>query len=204
MCGVITADSQTASRAWKRRAVSALLLIGGLVLASQGLWIQAKAQLAQVLLQQAWQRTLADGQPHKPWPWADHWPVAQLSLPDQSGSGGNDIIVLEGDGGNVLAFAPGHNPRSGLLQDARTTIISAHRDTHFSNLGHLQDGQIITLQTATQHARYVIEHQRVIDSRQYDLNIQADQGLLLVTCWPFNSLNSGGPMRYLVSARRTG
>ncbi|GGI84258.1 class GN sortase [Shewanella gelidii] len=42
--------------------------------------MQAKAHFAQFLIAQAWQQTLEDQQPHKPWPWADTHPVAQLSF----------------------------------------------------------------------------------------------------------------------------
>ena len=46
-----------------------------------GLWIQAKAELAQVLLERAWEKTLAGEARARPWPWADTWPVARLRIP---------------------------------------------------------------------------------------------------------------------------
>jgi len=44
-------------------------------------WIEAKAQLAQVLVRRAWQRTLAGAGDARPWPWADTRPVARLMAP---------------------------------------------------------------------------------------------------------------------------
>ncbi len=179
-----------------RRWLALALIVGGALTAGQGLWIQAKAALAQQLLEQAWQKTLEDGGVHKPWPWADHWPVARLTLVDLKRS----YIVLEGDSGNVLAFAPGHNPQSGLLQDDRTSVISGHRDTHFSALRELAIGHNVRLQTPQQSAEFVVRSRRVADTRQHNIAIEADRRLVLVTCWPFDALATSGPLRLVVDA----
>jgi len=70
----------------------------------QGSYIQAKAWLAQVLIKQAWARTLEGEAQAKPWPWADTWPVARITVP------GRDIerFVLAGANGRTIAFGPGH------------------------------------------------------------------------------------------------
>ena len=47
----------------------------------RGAWIQAKAWLAQSLIAHAWARTLSGERQAKPWPWADTWPVARLTVP---------------------------------------------------------------------------------------------------------------------------
>ncbi len=179
-----------------RRWLALALLAGGVFTAGQGLWMQGKAVLAQHLLEQAWRKTLEDGQRHKPWPWADHWPVARLTLSDLQRS----YIVLEGDSGNVLAFAPGHNPQSGLLTDSRTSIISGHRDTHFSALRELAIGHRVHLQTTQRSAEFVVSSRRIADSRRQALSVAADQRLILVTCWPFDTLALSGPMRLVVEA----
>lgn len=181
-----------------RRLIALLLVVGGVLTASQGLWIQAKAVLAQQLLEHAWRKTLEDGVAHRPWPWADHWPVARLTLPDHQRS----YIVLEGDAGNVLAFAPGHNPQSGLLQDNRTSVISGHRDTHFAILRELAIGHRVQLQTAQTNAEYVVRGRRIADSRTQQIAIQPDRNLVLVTCWPFDALAPSGPLRLVIDAQR--
>ena len=58
-------------------AVALLAALGAWEL-GHGAWIHAKAQLAQYLLQRAWERTLRGEPAAKPWPWADTWPVARL------------------------------------------------------------------------------------------------------------------------------
>ena len=53
----------------------------GMLFLGQGLWIKAKAELAQILLERAFTQSIATGQPVKPWSWADTWPVARISVP---------------------------------------------------------------------------------------------------------------------------
>jgi sortase A len=73
----------------------ALLAVIGLWELGHGVWIHAKAQLAQILLQRAWERTLRGEAAAKPWPWADTWPVARLRVPAH----GVDLFVLSGVSG---------------------------------------------------------------------------------------------------------
>jgi len=47
----------------------------------QGAYIYAKAEVAQVLLRRAWDKTLAGERQVRLWAWADTWPVARLRLP---------------------------------------------------------------------------------------------------------------------------
>ena len=58
----------------------------------EGGWIHAKAALASHLVSNAWAETLASGEPARPWPWADTWPVARLRFPTLK----RDIPVLAG------------------------------------------------------------------------------------------------------------
>jgi hypothetical protein len=92
-----------------RRLVFIALALGGGVLTLQGLWIPAKAQVAQLLLARAWQEAQVDGGVHKPWAWADHWPVARLRMPAH----GVDQIVLAGDNNSNDLF--GFNGNDTLL-----------------------------------------------------------------------------------------
>lgn len=180
-----------------RKFMVAILFLFGTVVMAQGFWIQAKAVVAQLLLERAWASTLADGRPYKPWPWADHWPVAELIFERQQ----QRHIVLEGDSGAVLAFAPGHNPLSGLPGDQLSSIISGHRDTHFRLLQHVQVDDVLEVRSVKASQRYRVVGQQLIDSRQQRLTLLPDQSLILVTCWPFDSLHSGGPLRLVLKAQ---
>jgi sortase A len=69
---------------------------------SDGLYIFAKAELAQYLIADAWHKILQSNAQHKPWPWADTHPVAELIIKDKSG------YVLAGISGRNLAFTSSH------------------------------------------------------------------------------------------------
>lgn len=175
----------------------ACLLLAAAALALDAGWIHAKAALAQQLLDRAWQRTLADGGAHRPWAWADTRPVARLHRP-----GAPPQTVLAGDNGRTLAFAPGWAEASAAPGGPGTTVISGHRDTHFAWLEHVRPGDPVTLETAAgMSLAYRILGTRVVDSRREQIHLDgAGDRLLLVTCWPFNAVMAGGPLRFVVEA----
>lgn len=89
------------------------LVLIGITLFGKGFYMQAKAHFAQYLIEQAWAKTLIDGQSHKPWSWADTYPVAKLSIEQAKrpnhfdGPASNDsLYVLAGASGRNLAFGP--------------------------------------------------------------------------------------------------
>ncbi len=182
-----------------RRAVPLLLAAGGLCLLVHGSWIHAKAALAQVMLEYAWQETRS-GETHvRPWAWADTWPVARLEIPRLDAS----MIVLSGASGRSLAFGPGHTQGTALPGEPGTAIVSGHRDTHFAVLEKLERGDEVVVERADGLVvRYEIEEIQVADARTSRLRISTEErALLLVTCWPFDALTPGGPMRYVATAR---
>jgi len=183
-------------------ALIVCLLTIGLWQLGEGSWIYAKAGLAQHLLQRAWSRTLAGEAGAKPWPWADTWPVARLLVPSQH----IDQIVLEGAYGRTLAFGPGHVESARPIGSADTIILTGHRDTHFSFLKRLRQSDVIELDTATGIPRqYRVKNIRIADSRNASIGIEQDQSqLVLVTCYPFDAIQAGGPLRYVVTATMEG
>jgi len=179
-----------------------VLLSSSLWQFSSASWIHTKAIIAQQLLNHAWDLTLNDSamNTHKPWPWADTWPVAKLSAPQHN----VEQIVLAGDNGSSLAFGPGHSFASTAPNTTGTTVISAHRDTHFKFLKDIKINDILYLQTVNHTESYRIYDLQIIDSKTYSIQIDRDnKQLILVTCYPFNSLSSGGSLRYLVFSEQT-
>ena len=172
-----------------------MLLVFGVWEAGHGVWIHAKAQLAQYLLQRAWTRTLEGERDARPWPWADTWPVARLRVPAH----GVDLIVLDGVSGRTLAFAPGHG--GPLPGTPGTAIISGHRDTHFRFLASVTSGEAIVVETPGRPAlRFRVVATAVVDSRTAVLRAADGPALALVTCYPFDALRAGGPLRWVVTA----
>ena len=183
---------------WRDVLVLCLLLVGMHQMAGAGV-IKAKAWLAPLLIAGAWHKTLlSDGIAVKPWPWADTWPVARLRAPAQD----VDLLVLAGDSGNALAFGPGHTLASAQLGSNGLAVIGGHRDTHFAFLQQLQTGDVLQLQLPSGELRqYRVLGTRVVDADREALPATGDsEQLLLVTCYPFDALRAGGPLRYTVSA----
>lgn len=188
-----------------RRLLRHAVLGLGLLLAGAGLWqlgaaaaIHAKAWLAQVLLERAWADTLAGQAEARPWPWADTTPVARLQVPDL----GVDQIVLAGANGRTLAFGPAHLDGTAPPSMAGHSVLSGHRDTHFAFLRNLRPGSELRLQGRDGTWRhYRAGAARVIDARRaWLMSGEGRNVLTLVTCYPFDALEPGGPLRYLVSA----
>jgi sortase A len=82
-------------------------------------------------------------------------------------------------------------------------VISGHRDTHFAFLRRLGVGDEIVLEAPDgRRHRYVVASTHVVD--RHDVRVVADAGdtrLTLVTCYPFDAVRPGGPLRYVVVAR---
>jgi len=187
---------------WTTRILRAAALIA-LCLAlwqlGQGSYIQAKAWLAQLLIKQAWARTLAGEAQARPWPWADTWPVARIAVPSR----GIERFVLAGANGRTIAFGPGHVFGTPLPGEAGNSVIGAHRDTHFAFLRELRQGEEIVVQkSAAGIRRYRVEHSEIVDKRETRVMAQmpGESRLTLVTCYPFDALRAGGPLRYVVTA----
>ena len=176
-----------------------LLLALALFFLGSAFYIPAKAMLAQELLRQSWAQTVAShGHINKPWPWADTWPVARLIVPGQD----IDQIVLQGDMGNSLAFAPGESTQSSMGKDHSTIMISGHRDTHFHFLKYTRPGELVELQRSNGMIfHYRVTGSQIIDTSSGDISVPTTGNwLILVTCYPFDTIHTGGTLRYVVSA----
>jgi sortase A len=177
----------------------ACLLCFGFWQLGQGAYIPAKAWLAQELMQRAWTRTGSGEVRATPWPWADTWPVARLTAM----AGEVDLIVLAGGSGRTLAFGPGHLSASALPGEVGNAVIAGHRDTHFRFLKDIQPGELLKLEsTKGLEYLYKVVAVDIVDSRRGSLLLDTEAAMLsLVTCYPFEALEAGGPLRYVVTAR---
>ncbi|MEM7053033.1 MAG: sortase [Pseudomonadota bacterium] len=177
------------------------LLISALL--AVGLWqigaafsIQAKAWLGQVLLERAWAKTKQNDEPVAPWPGSVSHPIARLSVPELE----IDYLVLDGADTPVLAWGPGME-----IGPNGHRLIAAHRDTHFRFLEQIRPGQQVLIGLAdgkTEHWRVV--DQQIVDSRRYDLDLAASGShMTWITCWPFDAIEAGGPLRLLVTLEKS-
>ncbi len=188
----------------KRPAALALVALclgaAGCGFAGRGAWIFVKAKVAQVLLARAWNATRAAGgaEAVKPWPWADTWPVARLTVPRL----GVEAIVLAGGHGQAMAFGPAHVAVTAAPGNDGNVVLAGHRDTHFRFLRELEVGDEIVLEAGVGEARrYRVEEAVVVDQRDgRALDPTAEPALTLITCYPFETVVPGGPLRYVVRA----
>ena len=175
-----------------------ILLLGGGYFGLKVLKIELKARVAQVLLQYAWHKTIKTGENQRPWKSFDGNPILRLTIPDYE----VDQIVLKGTSGQSLAFGPAFHEESLLPGNGGTTVLSSHRDSHGIYIKKLQIGDIIKLQDRYQQWHtYQIDDFSIIDVSKYSIStLNTEDNLLIITCYPFNAIRSGTPLRYVVSA----
>ena len=195
---VVARAPNVRSRRTRTVLVIALLAIAGLACFGSGVYIYAKAGLAQALLHSAWARTQDSGLPAQPWPWADMHPVARLIAPSQDA----DVLVLSGASGRTLAFGPGVVSGSANPGAPGNSVITAHRDTHFRFLQRMSAGDTLVVEGRDGARRHFhVRRTYVADFRALNIPRQTLQPTLtLVTCYPFDAINPGGPLRYVVVA----
>lgn len=182
-----------------KRAVFSLVFLLGIGLLFNGTYIQAKAILAQYLIEESWEKTLETKEPTPPWSWSDTYPILKMSVPSLN----KELFVLQGDSGSTLAFGPGHASKSFLPKDNGTVMISAHKDTHFRFLKDLKVGEKIVIQDVNNDSHtYIMDSFKVIDSEKNNIPIyNGINELVLVTCYPFEAISTEKNQRYVVSFR---
>ena len=182
------------------RGLAAMLLaalcLAGLARIAEGAIVPAKAVVAQILLERAFDRSRLSHRPEKPWPWADMTPVARIAVPRL----GVDRIVLDTGSGQAMAFGPTLLPGGARLGAPGETVIAAHRDTHFRFLRDVRVGDVIAVESVNgAHRRYRVTSGEVVRWDDFAIADRPDNALALSTCYPFDALGHG-PLRYVVHA----
>jgi len=152
-----------------------------------------------VLLEHAFEYSLADQRPHKPWPWADMAPIARLSIPRLA----IRRVVFDGGSGQAMAFGPALLSGTATLGEPGTAVIAAHRDTHFQFLEHVRIGDHVILEDlAGRRHEYQVAAARVVRWDRFAPAMNDNtQRIALTTCWPYDAQHAG-PLRYVVTAMR--
>lgn len=188
-------------------AIILLMGVAGIVLIGNGLWIKAKAELAQVLLNRAFERAqaataarplqMASLAGFKPWRWADIEPIARLAAPRLN----KTAIILNNVSGEALAFGPGHLGNTPLPGENGTSVLAAHRDTHFSWIGKLKSGDRLEVERIDgRHVNFRVKRSWIARYDHSGINADSEGWFLaLSTCYPFDA-KTRGPMRYIVEA----
>ena len=183
-------------------APAAAVALAGLMCVGWAIAIVGKAQVGQALLAVAWTRAQATGAAPAPWPWADTRPVAKLYAPAQEA----EVLVLAGASGRTLAWGPGLLDGTVQPGERGNAVVSAHRDTHFRFLARASVGDPLVVERPDGlRVAYRIVATRVADASRLAIPRDVEvPTLTLVTCWPFDAIMPGGPLRYVVVAEADG
>jgi sortase A len=178
-----------------RPLLIACLLAVGLWQIAGAATIHTKAWLGQILMERAWNRSRESDAPVAAWPGSVSHPIARIQVPALD----IDHLVLEGAATPVLAWGPGME-----VGPEGHRLIAAHRDTHFRFLEHLEADTLVVLELpGGRMEHWQVEGRQVVDSRRVGLDLAADgDRMTWVTCWPFDAIEAGGPLRLLVTLNR--
>ena len=110
--------------------------------------------------------------------------------------------MLSEASGRALASGPGHLPETAAPGAAGASVIAGHRDTHFAFLRDLQPGDVVRIETASgAQVSYRVNATTIVDAHAAGLRTDVSEpALALVTCYPFDTPPSGGPLRYDIMA----
>ena len=183
-----------------------LVLFAGASLTARAMYLHAKEELASVLIHRAWYKTVADGQPHPPWPWADTYPVARLRIPRL----GYDEVVLEGATPRTLAFGPARLFSGAGLGEPGNVELAGHRTSWFRPLEDLEARDEIQVQWFDTRGRelrertYNVDDIRIVTPEEVTLlTPTSSDALTLITCYPFGH-SPRSPKRFVVLASPAG
>lgn len=193
----------------KLRCVEKILLASGL--AALDVWLLSNAQQA---IYQAWQARLFDNQIRgrsvmvSPPPRAVS-PPARPFAPDNALLGRLTIprlrlsaMIRQGVGEDTLRVALGHIPSTALPGQPGNVGIAGHRDRLFRALRHVQNNDVIVLETQSGRYVYRVQSTSIVGPRDVSvLDSRSSPELTLVTCYPFYYVGSA-PERFIVKARQ--
>jgi LPXTG-site transpeptidase (sortase) family protein len=130
-------------------------------------------------------------------------PIARIRIP----SARMDWVVFAGTDDATLEKGPGHVPGTALPGQEgppENCVITAHRDSHFRNLGWLRKGHTIELETAMGTKKYRVVSREIVTPKAVRvLAATPAPRLTLITCYPFTYIGSA-PQRLVVVAEPIG
>lgn len=183
------------------------LMIIAMFIGARPVYLLAKAHYAQYLLDNAWLTTIENNQQQtgsqvKPWAWADGHPIAKLTYKGAP-NGSATWIILAGMSGRNMAFAPSWLQSSAAPNQKGNTVISAHNDSHFTSLEHIELGDLFTLtNTKGETLTYKTNNILITDKTDNSAYLYSEhKQLTLITCYPFNATSSPKNLRLVVQAQ---
>jgi len=178
-------------------SIAALLAATGAWTIAALFWGDSGSWLKQALLARAWERSVAAGRHVKPWPWADAWPVARLTVPLL---GIERYVLSAGDGAAGLGAR--HMGGTALPGEAGNSVIGSLQGKDLAFLRDLPAQTTIEVESMDGHGhRYTVRYAQGLDPR--DVWITKQEGperLTLITCSPSGARRPSEDQCYVVSA----
>jgi sortase A len=162
--------------------IAALL---GLFQAGEDVYVNAKAGVAQLVRQSAWEHALAGEPKPSPWPWDEASPATNSTVPRL----GLSAVALKEPSGQGL-----------FLGSLRKAMLTDQRDPHL-DLGDVAIGDRITVTTADGESHmYKVTGRRVVDQPQAESDADPTEvSVPLVTCTPLDPFVAGA-LRLIIEA----
>ena len=110
------------------------------------------------------------------------------------------VALMQGTEENELKKGAGHFIQSVLPGEKDNCVISAHRETAFSQLDKLKVGDLVIVQTSAGTFTYEVSGTRIVHKDDKTVIVPTDDAVLtMTTCYPFDYIGNA-PDRYIVSA----
>ncbi len=110
--------------------------------------------------------------------------------------------VREGTGNDILALAVGHMRGTAIPGQKGNVAVAGHRDTLFSGLAAIRDGDLIQFETLHGLYEYQVSATEVVSPQDVGVvKAGAYPELTLITCYPFDYIGPA-PDRFIVKARQ--
>lgn len=164
---------------------------------TQGNIVSAQAWVAHRLLHTSWLRAQASGRKVEPWPWANAWPLARLSVPHLNLE---QIILNQAGNYGMSAFALGHSKNSVLPGELGNSVLNIHhRETFIGFLKQLKQGDTLVLESLGSGSwHYQVSAIYIVDKTDtYLVAPSLNRRLTLVSCYSCTTQDS---RRYVVVA----
>lgn len=114
-----------------------------------------------------------------------------------------ELPILHGTGDTELARGVGHYIGSAFPGEQDQVVLSGHRQTVFRDLGKVQIGDQLVVETLAGTFTYEVFDQFIVDQNDRGVIVPHDEAVLtLVTCYPFQYVGSA-PERYILQAKLT-
>lgn len=110
------------------------------------------------------------------------------------------LPILQGTSEKELNKGVGHFLQSVLPGEEDNCVLSGHRETSFKQIGDLNIGDELIVQTSAGIFTYEINGTRIVHEDDKTVIVPSEHAVLtMTTCYPFNYVGNA-PDRYIISA----